>query len=73
MGRSEDCAHQNMILDLIFTFISTSAESCKQDLLDLGVEVEFFPMVQSGSPFSIERFWGRVLPVEADGELLATV
>merc|ERR1740117_2520098 len=39
-----------------------------KDLLDLGVEVEFFPMAPLGAQFSIERFWGRVLPVEMDGE-----
>jgi ATP-dependent DNA helicase 2 subunit 1 len=39
-----------------------------KDLLDLGVEVEFFPMAPIGSAFSIEKFWGRVLPVETEGE-----
>jgi len=45
-----------------------AAETRAKDLLDLGVEVEFFPMAPCGSTFSIERFWGRVLPVENDGD-----
>lgn len=36
-----------------------------KDLLDLGVEVELFPVTPPGSTFSIERFWGRVLPVDS--------
>lgn len=43
-----------------------AAETRAKDLLDLGVEVEFFPMIPASSSFSIERFWGRVLPVESD-------
>lgn len=36
-----------------------------QDLLDLGVDLEFFPLARQGVEFSVERFWGRVLPVDA--------
>mmetsp|Transcript_45290 Transcript_45290/g.80399 ORF Transcript_45290/g.80399 Transcript_45290/m.80399 type:complete len:662 (-) Transcript_45290:98-2083(-) len=43
-----------------------AAETRAQDLLDLGVEVEFFPLTPPGSTFSIERFWGRVLPVDVE-------
>eukprot|EP00927_Polykrikos_kofoidii_P066420 TRINITY_DN62017_c0_g1_i1.p1 TRINITY_DN62017_c0_g1~~TRINITY_DN62017_c0_g1_i1.p1 ORF type:complete len:645 (-),score=103.23 TRINITY_DN62017_c0_g1_i1:96-2030(-) len=42
-----------------------AAETRAQDLLDLGVDLEFFPVISPDGAFSIERFWGRVLPVDA--------
>jgi len=36
-----------------------------QDLMDLGVDVEFFPLVAAEERFFIERFWSRVLPVDS--------
>jgi len=41
-----------------------AAETRAQDLLDLGVDIEFFPLIPLDGVFSIERFWGRVLPVD---------
>eukprot|EP00928_Gymnodinium_smaydae_P018070 TRINITY_DN16878_c1_g6_i1.p1 TRINITY_DN16878_c1_g6~~TRINITY_DN16878_c1_g6_i1.p1 ORF type:complete len:664 (+),score=145.51 TRINITY_DN16878_c1_g6_i1:60-1994(+) len=41
-----------------------AAETRAQDLMDLGVDVEFFPLLPQGGAFSIEKFWGRVLPVD---------
>lgn len=43
-----------------------AAETRARDLLDLGVEVEFFPLAAPGSEFAIDRFWGRVLPVDTE-------
>lgn len=43
-----------------------AAKTRAQDLLDMGVEVEFFPLVPDAKGFSIERFWADVLPVDPE-------
>eukprot|EP00929_Paragymnodinium_shiwhaense_P041735 TRINITY_DN21678_c0_g1_i1.p1 TRINITY_DN21678_c0_g1~~TRINITY_DN21678_c0_g1_i1.p1 ORF type:complete len:623 (-),score=160.24 TRINITY_DN21678_c0_g1_i1:471-2339(-) len=43
------------------------AQTKAQDLLDNGVDVEFFPIKPKEGEFSMAKFWGRILPVdEAD-------
>jgi len=44
-----------------------AAETRARDLMDLGVEVGFFPLLPAGRSFSIDRFWTRVVPVDEDG------
>lgn len=43
-----------------------AAETRARDLRDLGVQIEFFPLPINDAPFSMERFWDRVVPVDAD-------
>jgi ATP-dependent DNA helicase 2 subunit 1 len=43
----------------------TRAEDLKQG----GVEVEFFPLAPAGGSFSINNFWGHVLPVDSEDYL----
>ncbi|CAE7710195.1 XRCC6 [Symbiodinium sp. CCMP2456] len=41
-----------------------AARTRVQDLMDMGVVVEFFPLHFPDQDFSIERFWGELLPVD---------
>ncbi|CAJ1368431.1 unnamed protein product [Effrenium voratum] len=44
-----------------------AARTRVQDLMDMGVEIEFFPLRFEDKDFAIDRFWGNLLPVdEAD-------
>jgi len=50
-----------------------AAETRAHDLMDLGADVEFFPLSPPGRAFSLERFWGRILPVDAAEFVMASV
>ena len=41
-----------------------AARTRVQDLMDMGVEIEFFPLQFEEKEFSIDRFWGALLPVD---------
>eukprot|EP00435_Cladocopium_sp_Y103_P027912 s898_g6.t3 len=41
-----------------------AARTRVQDLMDMGVEIEFFPLQFEEKEFSIDRFWGGLLPVD---------
>eukprot|EP00429_Kryptoperidinium_foliaceum_P015425 CAMPEP_0176046538 /NCGR_PEP_ID=MMETSP0120_2-20121206/23108_1 /TAXON_ID=160619 /ORGANISM="Kryptoperidinium foliaceum, Strain CCMP 1326" /LENGTH=547 /DNA_ID=CAMNT_0017379949 /DNA_START=51 /DNA_END=1690 /DNA_ORIENTATION=+ len=43
-----------------------AAETRARDLRDLGVSIEFFPLPHAGAKFCMERFWERVILVDAD-------
>lgn len=44
-----------------------SARTRVQDLTDMGVVIEFFPLRPTGTPpFAMDRFWGSLLPVAAE-------
>eukprot|EP00930_Biecheleria_cincta_P039856 TRINITY_DN27356_c0_g1_i1.p1 TRINITY_DN27356_c0_g1~~TRINITY_DN27356_c0_g1_i1.p1 ORF type:complete len:658 (+),score=118.20 TRINITY_DN27356_c0_g1_i1:97-1974(+) len=44
-----------------------SARTRVQDLTDMGVDIEFFPLCPTGTPaFAMERFWGSLLPVASE-------
>jgi len=43
-----------------------AAETRARDLRDLGVQIEFFPLPMGDAPFTMERFWERVVPVDTD-------
>lgn len=45
----------------------SSARTRVQDLTDMGVVIEFFPLRPTGTPpFAMDRFWGSLLPVAAE-------
>ncbi|CAE8726403.1 unnamed protein product, partial [Polarella glacialis] len=44
----------------------SAAVTRAQDLMDIGAIIEFFPLAPADKVFSIERFWGTVLPVDPE-------
>ncbi|CAK9060475.1 X-ray repair cross-complementing protein 5 (5'-deoxyribose-5-phosphate lyase Ku70) (5'-dRP/AP lyase Ku70) (ATP-dependent DNA helicase 2 subunit 1) (ATP-dependent DNA helicase II 70 kDa subunit) (DNA repair protein XRCC6) (Ku autoantigen protein p70 homolog) (Ku70), partial [Durusdinium trenchii] len=68
-------ANQNQFDSRIFLFTCNDAPAASadevhaartrvQDLMDMDVKIDFFPLRFEEKDFSIERFWGALLPVD---------